>query len=291
MEASKKQKKKLVKKLLHKYRLLIVNEDTYEERFSIGLTRLNVYVILGLSAIILIGLTTMLIAYTPLKEYIPGYTSNNIKKEAIELIYKADSLERIIHRNNTYYTSVQRVLRGEVSIDSINTNRSVDSLSAEIEIERLNMKPSKVDSLLREKVAQEDKYNVFDVAVAKTNVKLFPPLKGEITNAYNIAEKHFAVDVAAEENTPIKAVADGTVIFSGWTTETGFVLILEHLDGLISVYKHNASLAKEQGDFVKTGEVIASVGSTGAFSTGPHLHFELWNNGYPLNPTDFIEFN
>mgnify|MGYP000480597311 FL=1 len=119
----------------------------------------------------------------------------------------------------------------------------------------------------------------------------FAPVKGGITQQFNVNEKHFAIDVVAKTGTPVKAVADGTVIFSEWTAETGYVLIVEHVNDFISVYKHNGTILKEQGDFVKSGEVISNVGSTGELTTGPHLHFELWNNGYPVNPTNYIDFN
>ena len=131
---------------------------------------------------------------------------------------------------------------------------------------------------------------MIDAAVDRTDFKLFPPVKGQISEAYNAEENHFAVDIVTAKNTPVKATAEGTVVFSEWTAETGYVIIIEHRYGLISVYKHNSSLAKEQGELVKKGEVIGMVGSTGELSTGPHLHFELWSNGRPVNPTDFLEF-
>jgi len=145
--------------------------------------------------------------------------------------------------------------------------------------------------LLREKVDKEDKYNLFESATTKANFVLFPPVNGNISQGYNVQEKHYAVDIIVAKDTPIKATADGVVIFSEWTTETGYVIIMEHSHGLISVYKHNASLTKSQGDLVKAGEVIATAGSTGELTTGPHLHFELWSDGYPINPTNFIDFD
>lgn len=288
MAKKQKEKKRLAKKLLHKYRLVILNEDTFEERFAFKLTRLNVFVTVGLSAIVLIALTTLLIAFTPLREYIPGYASTALRKRATSLVYKTDSLQQVIQRKNDYFNSIRKVLSGDVAATEIEDPDSVTynkSLNAPV-----NLNPSKADSLLREKVDQEDKYNVFDVAVSRLDFKLHPPIQGEISEPYNVEEKHFAVDIVTTENTPVKATADGTVIFAEWTSETGYVIILEHSYGLISVYKHNASLTKEQGEMVKAGEVIAMVGSTGEYTTGPHLHFELWSDGYPVNPTEFLEF-
>lgn len=288
MSKKRKNKRKLAKKLLHKYRLVVLNEDTFEERFSFRLTQLNVFVTVGISVIVLIVLTTLFIAFTPLREYIPGYSSPQLKQTATQLVYKTDSLQQVIHKQNQYLTSIKRVLSGEVSPldfkeDTLKTSISVTSDS-------INFQPSFTDSILRKEVEQEDKYNVLDKAVAKTAVKLFTPLRGQISEAYNAKEKHYAVDIIAKENSPVKSTADGTVIFAEWTADTGYVIIVEHSYGLISVYKHNSSLTKEQGELVKAGEVIAMSGSTGGFSTGPHLHFELWSDGYPLNPTDFLEF-
>ena len=131
---------------------------------------------------------------------------------------------------------------------------------------------------------------MFESATSKVNFVLFPPVNGTISESYNAKEKHFGIDVVVAKNTPVKATSDGTVIFSEWTAETGYVIIIEHSYGLISIYKHNASLTKSQGELVKSGEVIATAGNTGELTTGPHLHFELWSDGYPINPTNFIDF-
>jgi len=287
MAKRKKKDKKLAKKLLHKYRLVVLNEDTFEEKFAFKLTRLNVFVTTGLSILILIILTSLLIAFTPLREYIPGYSSAKLKRQATQLLLKTDSLQQVIHQKNQYFNSIRKILNGEIEVEDFES----DSLITDSEtIPAVDFNPSRADSLLRQEVEQEDKYNVINAEIDKTDFKLFPPVKGEITEAYNVESKHFAVDIVTAKNTPVKATAEGTVIFSEWTSETGYVIIIEHKYGLISVYKHNSSLIKEQGELVKKGEVIAMVGSTGELTTGPHLHFELWSNGRPVNPTDFLEF-
>ena len=143
---------------------------------------------------------------------------------------------------------------------------------------------------MRVKADKEDKYNLFDSETNSSNFVLFPPVNGTISEGYNLEERHFAVDVVVPETTPVKATADGIVIFAEWTVSTGFVIIVEHSNELISIYKHNGSITKDQGDLVKAGEVIALSGNTGELSTGPHLHFELWSKGYPINPTNFIDF-
>jgi len=283
-----KPRKKLSKKLLHKYRLVILNEDTFEERLSFRLTLLNVFVLVGVSSVMLIGFTILLIAFTPLREYIPGYSSTALKKQAVELNFKTDSLQQVITYNDQYYASIKKVLKGEVTAVSFNRDSIIEA--AEVDQSKINLSANEADSILRAKVDKEDKYNLFETAKSKTNFVLFPPVNGEISEQYNAEEKHYAVDIVVAKNTPVKAAADGTVIFAEWTAQTGYVIIIEHSYGLISVYKHNATLTKAQGDFVKAGEVVATSGNTGDLTTGPHLHFELWSDGYSVNPTNFIDF-
>ena len=280
--------RKIANKLLHKYRLVILNEDTFEERVSFKLTRLNVFVLTSIFAVLLIAGTTLLIAFTPLKEYIPGYSSTSLKLKATQLSYKTDSLEQVLAMNERYYESIKRVLKGDVSTVGFNRDSIIEA--AKMDSIQVDLTPIKADSILREKVDKEDKYNLFESATSTANFVLFPPVNGSISDGYDVENKHYAVDVVVAKDSPIKATADGTVIFAEWTADTGYVVILEHKNGLLSVYKHNASITKSQGDLVKAGEVIATAGSTGELSTGPHLHFELWSDGYPINPTNFIDF-
>lgn len=289
MVKAKENKKKFTKKLLHKYRLVILNEDTFEERLSFKLTKLNLFVAITSGAILLIALTTFIIAFTGLREYIPGYSSAKLKKQATELAYKTDSLQTALMLNNQYYESIRRVLTGDLEITEL--NRDTILITQPLDSEYLDLSPSRADSLLREEVALEDKYNVLQTAGSDIEFALFPPAKGPITEGYNIKTRHYAIDIVVAKNAPIKSVADGRVIFAEWSAGTGYVMIIEHNYGLLSVYKHNSSLNKEQGDFVKSGEVIAAAGSTGELTTGPHLHFELWNEGNPVNPTDYIDFD
>lgn len=288
MAKEKKDKKRFAKKLLHKYRLVILNEDTFEERLSFKLTKLNVFVAASLGIIILIAGTTFLIAFTGLREYIPGYSSANLKKQAAELAYKTDSLQTALMLNNQYYESIRKVLTGDLKPMILNRDSLVRSQQMDTSL--YDLSSSRADSILREEVAQEDKYNVFETAGTQMEFALFPPVKGTISEKYNLKSRHYAVDVVVAKNAPIKAAADGRVIFSEWSAATGHVMIIEHNYGLLSVYKHNASLTKEQGDFVRSGEVIALAGSSGELSTGPHLHFELWKDGNPVNPSDYIDF-
>lgn len=279
--------KSFKRKLLHKYRLVVLNEETFEERFNFRLNQLNVFVFGSLFALFMIIATTFLIAFTPLREYIPGYSSVSLKKKATQLSYQTDSLQKVILVNEQYLASIKKVLTGDVKAVDFNKDSIIEAAKIDPSI---LIQASKKDSLLREEVLQEDKYNPL-ATKNQLNIGLFAPVKGSITEEYNPKIKHFAVDVVTVKNAPIKAVADGTVIFAEWTADTGYVAIIEHANNLLSVYKHNASITKQQGDLVKAGMVIATAGNTGTLTTGPHLHFELWRDGYPINPTNFIDFD
>jgi len=288
MAKTTKKRKEIKRKLLHKYRLVILNESTFEEKISFKLSRLNVFVTGTLCIICLIGLTTLLIAFTPLREYIPGYSSTKLKRQATELTYKTDSLVRTLNYTNKYLDNIRMVLKGDIANNQVNR----DSLFKQFKLDpsSVDLTPIKEDSILRAEVALEDKYNLFEQAATKKDLILFPPISGVVSANYNSKTKHFGVDVVAPKDTPVKAVANGVVIFSEWTANTGYVILIEHEDGLLSVYKHNGSLNKNQGAVVRAGEVIAAVGNTGELTTGPHLHFELWSNGTPVNPIDFLDF-
>ena len=284
----KSRQKKLTTKLLHKYRLVVLNEDTFEERFAVKLTRLNVFIYGSLFALLLIGFTTIFIAFTPIREYIPGYTSPTLQKQAIALEQKTDSLMRITKMNERFMASIKDVLSGQTSSETINKDSIYAAVASEVDPQNLN--PSQADSILRNKVENEDKYNLFESAKSLKNFIFFPPVKGTVSSEFNFDEQHYAVDIAVPKNTPVKAAADGRVIFASWTSDSGFVLIIDHGNQLITVYKHNASLTKVQGELVKAREVIAISGSSGELSTGPHLHFELWSDGNPIDPLSFIDF-
>ncbi|HEY0047221.1 MAG TPA: M23 family metallopeptidase, partial [Flavobacterium sp.] len=215
------------------------------------------------------------------------YASTDLKRNATELAIKSDSLALVVKNNDAYMQSIRKVLTGDLDYAQINKD---SILATEIPNQKLQLAASDDEIELREQVTQEDKYNLFEKAVAKVSVVFFPPVTGIITDKYDLRKKHLAVDVALAKDTPIKAVLNGTVIFADWTPSTGNVVILRHTEGFISVYKHASSLTKSQGDVVKTGEVIALAGSTGDESTGVHLHFELWKDGYAIDPAQFIEF-
>lgn len=287
--SEKRLKRKLIKKkLFTKNRLVILNEDSFEEIFSLKLTLMNVFVVATIGAVLIITTTTFIIAFTPLREFIPGYASDELKRNATVLALKSDSLTNAVKKNEAYIASIKKILTGDVDFAQRNKDSIYATKTENGDVEEVQT--SEADKKLRQEVAQEDKYNLFEKAQSKVSVVLFPPAKGSITEKFSSNKKHFAVDVALAKNTPIKATLNGTVIFADWTPSTGNVIIIRHNNGFISVYKHAASLTKSQGDVVRTGEAIALAGSTGQESTGVHLHFELWKDGYAIDPTQFIEF-
>jgi murein DD-endopeptidase MepM/ murein hydrolase activator NlpD len=281
--------RRFIKKLFSSYRMVIINEDTFEEKAQLRITRFSVFLTGFLGMSFLCTAIFMTISYTSLKEYIPGYDSSELRQKAIQNLFTTDSLITLYNQNIQYLNAVRAVISEDISFQEEDLSKAGLSNSSE---QSTSFAPAIMeDSLLRAFVANEDKYNPNNNnSSLELKTLLFPPAKGPISQEFNEEESHFAVDIVLEENTPIKAIADGTVIFAEWTVETGFVIILEHASGFLSVYKHNASLSKSQGEAVIGGEVIASAGNTGEYSTGFHLHFELWMEGYPLNPANFFNF-
>lgn len=288
MAKDKKKKGRLKRKLTDKYRLVVLNENTFEERISLKLSRLNVFVFGGVFSVLLIVGTIILIAFTPIKEYIPGYASTQLKREAAQLTFESDSLKTRLAILENYTNAIRPVLTGEIK--GANPIDSIQDLSKRTQIDETKLNATRQDSLFREKVESKDRFPLSDELQNKAKIVFFAPITGNISQSFNSENKHFALDIVAKTGTPVKAVADGTVIFSEWTTETGYVIIIKHASNFISVYKHNGTLLKQQGDLIQSGEAIASVGSTGELTTGPHLHFELWSDGYAVNPTNYIDF-
>tara|TARA_Y100001934_G_scaffold260191_1_gene332196 strand:- start:135 stop:1004 length:870 start_codon:yes stop_codon:yes gene_type:complete len=289
MEQPQKNKKRL-EKLRNKYRLVILNDETFEEKASLRLSRLNVIAVGGTILFLLIIITASIIIFTPLREFIPGYTDVNLRKNLITLTLKADSLEKEMQIKDKYITTLQKIIKGETPEDNISEPKDTT-----IDIQQVNLGISEKDSALRAKIEQEEKYNLIAANSKFSNSGLssfffFAPIKGTITAEFDPLTKHYGVDIVAPKNEPISATLDGSVIFADWTTETGYTIIIQHQNNLISVYKHNSVLLKNEGDVVQAGEVIAILGNSGEITTGPHLHFELWYNGYPVNPKEYIIF-
>ncbi len=282
-------------RLRDKYRLVIMNDITFEERLSIRLTRLNVFIILGSTSILLIVLTTLLISLTPLREYIPGYTDIELYQRVYNLQNKSDSLERVFAQKDLYFQNLKNIIEGNPIQDTIIIDTSSNS---GINYDSVAYIRSIEDSILRQEYEDQNRYSIyFDENESlyddnpTGNISFFSPIRGIVTTFFSLAENHFGIDIVSNENETVKATLDGTVILSNWTVETGYVIAIQHQRNYISFYKHNSALLKTVGSFVKAGDPIAIIGESGDLSTGPHLHFELWHNGSAVNPLDYMTFN
>ena len=284
----KKQAPGILENLYKQYKVVISNDKTFEERLSFKASKLVVFLTSLIYTVGLITATIALIFFTQLREYVPGYSSLDLLKSSTQLSFKTDSIERIIELNNQYYSSIKKVLIGE--LDTIAFNR--DSLLNEINIEEfsIGLTPSKEDSILRKYIEEEDRFNLTSSQLLIENKILFMPVEGTVTQGFSNKENHLAIDIAVETGTPIKAISDGRVLFAEWTVETGYVIIIDHGDMLTTVYKHNSSVLKKQNEPVNAGEIVALSGNHGTLTTGPHLHFEIWKNGSPIDPAQLFNF-
>jgi murein DD-endopeptidase MepM/ murein hydrolase activator NlpD len=284
-------KKKLYRRLKNKYRLVILNDSTFEEKVSLRLSPLNLFTIIGSFALFLILSVALIIVFTPIREYIPGYTDVDLRTDVISMAFKSDSIERQLDYKQRYLDNLGLILSGK-PFPSVETD-DVDSTK---DYTQITFKKTTEDSLLRAYVESEDQFNISSAVDASPdkfgirNFTFFSPLSGTVTSEFDMDKEHFGVDIVAPENEAIKSCLDGTVIFAEWTVETGFVIQIQHSNNLLSVYKHNAVLLKKSGEYVKAGEAIAIIGNSGELTTGPHLHFELWFNGNPIDPSVYMVF-
>ena len=283
-----KQNKAFLKRIFNDYKVVVSSEDTFEEKLSFKANKINAFIIMLLYSIILIAFTISIVFFTQLREMVPGYSSSDLLNRAIYLTKKTDSLEQQIALNNKFYKSIEDVLSGNVDEFVSRDELSIDSNLINPDI--FTISPNLQDSILRQYVENEDKFNLTNNELVIENKMFFSPIKGEITQSFNFNENHFAIDIAADIGTPVKSVLDGKIIFSEWSLETGYVVVIDHGENIISVYKHNSKTLKEQNDFVQAGEVIAYSGNQGNLSSGPHLHFELWKNGTPIDPEPLLNF-
>lgn len=276
------------KRIRFKYKLSFINENTLEEVWSFRLSQLSVFISLGVFAFSLVAFTALIIIMTPIRNYLPGYLDVEVRKEIVQNALRADSLERMIEIQNLYLKNVTGIISGTIELDSIREIESLARIDADFEIPRSPEEEEYVKNF-----EQEEKYNL---TVLNTNplpmdgLFFYKPVNGVISSHYQADIHHFGVDIAATSKESVLATLDGTVMYAGYDPNQGNVIQLQHKNGFVSVYKHNELLLKEPGEQVVAGEAIALVGNTGKLSTGPHLHFELWYNGKPVNPEDFIVF-
>jgi murein DD-endopeptidase MepM/ murein hydrolase activator NlpD len=290
------QEKSLLEKLRHTYRLVVMNNETFEEIGSYRLTLLNVYIFLSTIVVVVALFVVLVIAFTPVKKYIPGYGDVSANEELYRINQELEELERLQAGHESYFDNVQRMLVGEVQkAEDVPENIPVSKDS----IEKEDPKFADVDEQIRMEVEQQEigevarqtratNFSPRDVPLEQ--MYFSPPLTGEISAGFMPDKQHFGVDVLAPKNTAIKAAMDGYVFLSDWTLETGNTIGIQHSNNIITFYKHNSILLKKAGSYVKAGEAVAIIGNTGTLTDGPHLHFELWHKGKAIDPVEYINF-
>ena len=284
-----------LKKLNRKYDFSMTHDETGQSMLKFRLNLLNlIWVILGV-ALLLIIITTFIIAFTPLREYIPGYTDTNLNREVYQLNLRADSLEKEMRKKDIYFQNLQKIVSGyDFAADSTLASLNIYEPLPQSVTDTITLHKSVQDSLLRIEYEAQSQYNLFgDDQLPPTKpsslVKsFFVPLNGSVITAFNADEGHFGVDIATDGDQIINATLDGTVVFSTWSINNGYCIGIQHEDSYFSVYKHNSTLLKKEGDYVKAGEAIAILGRSGDTEAFEHLHFELWHNGVPLNPEEYM---
>ena len=276
------------RRLTKKYRLAILNDGTFEERIVIKITPLLV-----LSVILVISFLLVLSSFViinSLKKPIADKTTQEVDKitqetqDIINVSSQLDSLIVLLERKDLYVETLKKILNGGVIGDSALDIKNVNVINEKIDLEK-----TKNDNLFRIKIEGES-HGDYISTVSNNTIHFFPPLVGSFTEKYNWSKNHFGVDLVSIEGSLIHSIANGVVVINNWTKETGFVVGIQHSEGFLSFYKHNSENLKDIGDYVKSGEGIAVIGSSGELSSGPHLHFELWKNGKSVNPENYILF-
>lgn len=281
-------KVKLWDRLKYKYKLSVINETSYEVVLNFRLSQLHVLTALSVLAVILVTLTILLIAFTDLREFIPGYPDGNMRQMIVQNAIRVDSLENELAKRDRFLNTFRLVLNGE-DTTHMQALRN-DTLKASVDT--VQFKLSEEETAFRAEIEERERFNL-GLGLKEQNkdyYHFFPPVEGIVTQHFDEKNRHYGTDIVAKANAKVASVLDGVVIFTDWTIKTGYVIQVQHANNLLSVYKHNSLLLKKQGDYVRAGEVIAVVGNTGEDTSGPHLHFELWRAGNPLNPEDFIKF-
>lgn len=283
------------KKLNNRFYFMMSHDDTMEPIVDFRVNLRNLIILTIVMTIAIIAITTVIIAFTPLREYIPGYTKTSLQREVYALCRRADSIEEELHRKDIYFNNLKLIIEGYEFDDS---TKSLDIYAplANFDIDTIEIRKSVQDSALRAEFERDNLYNLVGPSnLVKSQrygrvANFFTPITGIITLPFKPEDGHYGVDIAASNNQIIKSTLDGTVIFSSWTPEYGYTIGIQHENNYFSAYKHNATLLKKEGDYVKAGEAIAILGESGELTTGPHLHFELWHNGIAQDPQQYINF-
>ncbi len=286
-EGKKSNRKRIGAFLRSKYRLILLNDTTFGEKFALRLSPATLIIGVAAITIVMTTLVISLVAFTPLREYIPGYGDVTERKQILQLNLKADSLEQILETRDQYLTSILNVMNEKVETKSDKPKKDTTGRLAKV-----NTNPSGNDLEFRSEYEKNKNNNISSVAGFKpaglAGLVFFTPVTGLVTTSFDLSEEHYGVDLVTRPDENIKSTLDGTIIFTGFSAGDGNILHIQHNNNLISIYKHCSVLLKTVGERVRAGEVISVVGNSGEKSNGPHLHFELWYNGTPINPQEFV---
>ncbi|MFV0554642.1 MAG: M23 family metallopeptidase [Mangrovibacterium sp.] len=287
-----KKTKKTSRKKHNQYRLVIYDDGNFQVVWNMQFSRALAYRWLAASIIPLIALVVVLIFFTPLRHLVPGYPEPGMRKNLINNAAMIDSLQHELELQHQYLTSIQAVIRGDIPEEEIAEIDTSQFILADLSEYNLNHDSIFQLHLLNDPLENQniDSYNSSHNERIQ-NIIFFPPVKGIVTDNFLSNAEHFGVDIVSSPEASIFSILDGTIIQAGFTVETGYVVYIQHDYNIVSVYKHNQQLLKKTGDKVRAGDAIAIIGNTGELTTGPHLHFELWFRGQPINPTEFIRFN
>ena len=283
-----KSRKTLSNWLTNRFLLILRNEENFAEKTTISFTYAKL-ILITFVVLLLMMLASLYLSSTLMSQWFdPRHELIIMDRHLVNLVEKVDSLENQMRVKDQFIHNVQRILIGEeIGNDSllqenpsINVSKSIEPIPAIDSQFRKEFEESELTFLtVRNPISQQlaDQY-------------FYSPIEGIVTTEFNLKDEHYGIDIVSNNNEPVKSVAEGTVIFSDWTQESGNVIAIQHRDNIISVYKHNSALLKKVGNFVNSGEAIAIIGNTGEFTTGPHLHFEMWYNGNSVDPEEFISF-
>lgn len=277
--------RKISKWLKYKFRIVFTSYESFEERKKFKFNRLGFLSLSLLAAIIIITITSVTIAYTPLRELIPGYPDKETKKAIIANAIRLDSLENEILLRDQYLLNMKQVLLGE---EPFNPELELSSEARDSSAQNI--------SISDQVISRNTEVNTSNFTPSNSANELpwstifFPPVKGVITNSFDPAHGHYGTDIVTPDNETVHASLDGTIILANWTIETGYTIQIQHNHNYITVYRHLKKITKNSGDKVSAGDIIGYYGNTGEISFGPHLHFEIWHNGTPVDPEKLIEF-
>jgi len=274
-----------------KYRFSISNDATFEEVWRVRLTQYSAFLLITFFVLFIIGATTSLIAFTNLREFIPGYPDVTMRRNILMSAIRLDSLDRELALRDKYFANISAIIQGKQPAEVLVRQDSTRDYGA------IAFNSSPEDSALRARIEKEEQFNLtlglesHESVTGLSGMHFFPPVKGIISGRYDVRTKHFGTDIVTKPKAIVSAALDGTIIFTGWTMETGYVIEIQHTNNVVTIYKHNASLLLETGDLVRAGEPISVVGDSGElYTSGPHLHFEIWYKGNPLDPEKHILF-